>query len=234
MSGPAVLVVQHLPHEHSGVLGEVLVTTGCRVATARAWADPIPTDPTAFDGIVVLGGDMNTDEGDRWPHLAEVRQLLADAVAAEVPTLGLCLGAQLLAEATGGAVRHGTPEIGYPQVFLTPSGRAHPVLAHAGDGSRWFNAHADHITAPPGSVLLAFSDGAAVHAFAVGSGLGLQFHPEIDASFVAGYVIADGVEAYLSANGWTGAALLDEARRRNEGHRAAGRALALAWVRSLG
>ncbi|CAN5182091.1 type 1 glutamine amidotransferase [soil metagenome] len=232
-SSPRVLVVQHLPHEHAGVLGEVLVTSGCTVRTCRAWTEPVPRDLTDVDAVVVLGGDMNTDEGKRWPHLGDVRALLADAVASDVPVLALCLGAQLLAEATGGRVHHGTPEVGYIPIHRTPEGHVHPVIGAVPDGSRWFNAHGDQITAPPGATLLARSDDTPVHAFQVGRALGLQFHPEVDASAVAAYVETRGIAEYLEAAGWTGERLLTEARRCNEAHRAAGRTLFEAWLATV-
>ncbi len=229
-----VLVVQHLPHEHEGVLGEVLAASGVPTVRWRAWTEP--DLPPALDDVaamVVLGGDMNTDEGDRWPHLHVVRDLLARAVEADLPTLAICLGAQLLAEATGGSVAHGTPEIGWIPIEATPAGASDPVVGAVPSGTRFFNAHADFITAPPQAALLARSADCAVHAFRVGSALGLQYHPEIDASFVAGYVEAPGVEAYLGANGWTPEGLVHEARLRNAEHRRDGAALFTAWVRAL-
>ncbi len=229
-----VLVIQNLAHEHAGVLGEVLAVAGVQTTTCRAWTGvPVPSDPTAYDAVVVLGGDMNTDEDEAWPHLQAVRDLLAAAAEESVPVLAICLGAQLLAEALGGSVQHGQPEIGYIPIRHTPSGDLHPVIAAVPDGTPFFNAHADYITAPPHATLLAFSDEAAVHAFEVGRCLGLQFHPEIDASFVAAYVEAEGVEAYLADNGWTGEDLLTVARRHNEAHRAAGRRLFAAWLADL-
>ena len=227
----SVLLIQHLPHEHEGVLGEVLVARGVPHTRWRAWAAPAALpELDRHDAIVVLGGDMNTDEDDRWPHLAVVRTLLTQAIEDDQPVLGLCLGAQLLAEATGGSVRHGRPEIGWIPIELTEAGRAERVLAANPDRTPFFNAHADHILPPPDARVLATSAETEVHAFRVGSGLGLQFHPEIDASFVAGYVEADGVGDYLAANGWSPEALVTEARRRNDAHRAAGAALFHAWV----
>ncbi|MGI9016333.1 MAG: glutamine amidotransferase-related protein [Euzebya sp.] len=108
-----VLVVQHLPHEHAGVLGEVLVRAGVSTVTWRAWAQPeMPGRLQEYRAVTVLGGDMFTDESDHWPHLNAVRDLLTQAVQADIPSLCLCLGAQLLAEACGRRVSHGTPEIG--------------------------------------------------------------------------------------------------------------------------
>lgn len=229
-----LLVVQHLPHEHEGVLGEVLVTRDLDVVRCRAWAEPVPTTLEGMDALVVLGGDMNTDEEADWPHLREVRDLLRVALDEAVPTLGLCLGAQLLAEAGGGTVHHGTPEIGWIPIEQTGAGRADPVVSAVPDGTPFFNAHADYVSLPPGATLLSRSADTDVHAFRLSAALGLQHHPEIDASFVAGYVEAPGVARYLGANGWTPEELVSEARRRNAAHRAAGQALFEAWVDSIG
>ena len=233
-AGRPLQVVQHLPHEHEGVLGEAIVARGIPLRRWRAWADPTAV-PDLGDaaGLVVLGGDMNTDEEDRWPHLGPVRTLLADAVEKGVPTLALCLGAQLLAEASGGSVRHGTPEIGWVPLRQTAEGAADPIVGALPDGTAFFNAHADFITLPEGATLLASSADAPVHAFRVGAALGLQHHPEIDASFVAGYVEAPGVADYLEANGWTPEALVAEARRRNADHRRDGLRRFDAWLDSL-
>lgn len=226
-----VVVVQHLAHEHSGVLGEVLARRGDEVHEVRAWEGaPVPPDPRGFDAVVVLGGDMDTDQDDLFPHLADERRLLGDAVEAGVPALGLCLGAQLLAEATGGKVHHATPEIGYPAIRTLPSAAGDPVLARLVDGAGLFNAHRDVIGVGPTSDVLARSAATAVHAFRVGRSYGLQFHAEIDASYVATYIEVPGVPHYLRANGWEPHALLSEARRRNEEHRAVGRQLFEAWA----
>ncbi len=238
-----VLVLRHLAHEHAGVLGEVLVTAHTDIDERRLWeGDPVPADPAVFDAIAVLGGDMDTDEDAHYPFLAEERRLLEQAVARGVPTLGLCLGAQLLAEATGGSVAPGVPEIGWLPIRRTAAGTADPVLSALDEAVPFFNAHRDHITLGPDATLLAWSTGAdatagppphgaSVHAFRVGAALGLQFHPEIDASFVAAYVEAEGVADYLAAHGWTPERLVAGARHVNARHRAAGQELLAAWLR---
>lgn len=230
---PTALVVQHLPHEHAAVLGEALVLGGWTTTTWRAWCEPTPAlRPADVAAVVVLGGDMNTDEGTRWPHLAIARELLGEALAAAVPAMGICLGAQLLAEAAGGHVTHGVPEVGWLPITATPSGRTHPVIGVVPDETAWFSAHGDQIALPPAATLLAFGDATPVQAFTVGSGLGLQFHPEVDASAVAGYVGIPGIEGWLAAAGWQADDLVAEARRRNAAHRAAGAALFTAWLRT--
>jgi len=227
-----VTVLEHLAHEGSGVLGEVLDGAGADWYVVRLHAgEPVPGDA---DALVVLGGDMNTDDVDGYPHLRDEVDLLRELVPRGTPVLGICLGAQLLAEATGGSVSHGDAEIGYPAITLTDEGRRDELLGVLGDATPAFNAHGDHIDAGPGATVLASSAATRVHAFRVARAVGVQFHPEIDAAFVEGYVTAPGVEEYLAANGWTGARLLAQARSHQAAHRAMGARLLRRWVDLVG
>jgi len=229
---PPIAVLEHLPHEHAGLLARVLDERGTPWRTVALHAgEPVPADPRAIGGLVVLGGDMNTDQTAEFPHLEDERRLLADCVAAGTPVLGLCLGAQLLAEATGGSVAHTTPEIGFIPVTRTPAGRADPLLSVFDDGTPTFNAHGDTITAGPGVAVLAASDATPVHGLRAGErAWGVQFHPEFDADLTARYVRAPGVADYLRANGWEPADLLAEARRHDAAHQRMGRAVLGRWL----
>lgn len=231
-ASPQVTVLEHLPHEHAGTLGRVLARERVAVRTVALHAgEPVPEDPTAVGVLVVLGGDMNTDQTDAYPHLVDEVRLLAACVEAGTPVLGLCLGAQLLAEATGGTVAHGEPEIGYVPVQRTPEGARDPLFGAFPDGAPTFNAHGDHITAGPDAVVLAFSAATPVHGFRVGPrAWGVQFHPEFDAELCAAYIRAPGVEGYLRGAGWDPTALLAEARRHDAAHRAMGDRLLTRWL----
>ena len=125
---------------------------------------------TAWAGIVSLGGLMGAYEDERYPWLRAEKRLLADAVSADVPVLGLCLGCQMLADALGGrAYRAPTPELGMLEVDLTDAGRVDPVLRHLDvPVPVW---HSDTWELPPGGELLA-STPAHPHAFRLGSGVG--------------------------------------------------------------
>lgn len=230
---PDVVVLQHLPHEHAGVLRQLLAGSGLGSRTVQLWrGEPVP-EPDGIGALVVLGGDMNTDQADEYPQLSHEVALLERCVAGGVPVLGICLGAQLLAMATGGHVMHGAPEIGYVPVHLTPAGRQDHVLAELPDATPTFNAHADTIALGPDAVLLAHSAATPVHAFRVGpAAWGVQFHPEFDAALVAGYIAAPGVDAYLRGGGCDPQALLAEARTLDAAHTAMGAALFTRFLRA--
>lgn len=225
-----VTVLQHGPWGGPGVVGEHLVARGHTLDVRLVYAeDPVPTDPP--EALVVLGGQMCTDEHDRYPFLVDEVALLGKCVAADTPTLGICLGAQLLAEATGGTVRHHEPEIGYTPVRLTDAGRADPVMRAFADDTPTFNAHRDFITAGPDSIVLARSDRAPVHALRVGERVyGVQFHPEMSAEQVARYANASQPGEYLRRHGWQPADLIALARRHEVHHTRMGRELTDRWL----
>ena len=88
-----------------------------------------PDPARDYDAVMVFGGAMHPDQDDRFAWLAREEEFLHDALAERVPTVGVCLGAQLVARAAGAAVRPaGEPEIGWLDVALTPAGAADPVL----------------------------------------------------------------------------------------------------------
>lgn len=225
-----VTVLQHGPWGGPGVIGDRLRHRGLGLDVRRVFAgDPVPDHPP--EALVVLGGQMCTDEVDEHPFLRDEIDLLAKCVAADTPTLAICLGAQLLAEATGGDVRHEEPEIGFPAVRRTPAGRDDPLLRDFVDGTPTFNAHRDFIALGPDATLLAVGDRAPVHAFRVGQRVyGLQFHPEFDAAQVERYASADEPAAYLRRHGWQPSELIAQARDHDAAHTTMGRALADRWL----
>lgn len=146
----------------------------------------LPADLSSFDGLVLLGGGLMPNEYDRAPWLHDERRLTLDAIAADLPTLGICLGAQIIADVAGGEVRakHGPKERGSTHIFLTDAGRNDPVLGGFGDGAPMIENHEDMITRlPESAVLLASSDAIENQAFVIGRHVrGVQFHPEVGAA----------------------------------------------------
>jgi GMP synthase (glutamine-hydrolysing) len=180
---PKLLVCQHVPYEPLGTLDPKLRRSGFRIRYVNFGRDP-HMRPTleGYAGLVVLGGPMSVDEVDRHPHLATEMELVLEAVDRQIPVLGICLGAQLIAKALGAAVRAGAKkEIGWHDVALTDVAGSDPLLGHLARETRLFQWHGDVFDLPDGAVHLASSERCAYQAFRHGSNVyGFQFHLEVD------------------------------------------------------
>lgn len=151
----------------------------------HVWA-PGADFPDRMDGVVVMGGFMGAYETDTHPWLVEEKRWLAEQVEEETPVLGICLGAQLLADALGGrALRGPRPEVGVIELHLTEAGSTHPVASHL--GTKAFFAHGDTFELPPTATLLA-ATADYPSAFELGSAVGLQPHPEVPLEEALGWV----------------------------------------------
>lgn len=208
------LVVQHLDPEGPALIGTALAAAGVDVTVVRPdRGEAIPSGVGGLDGVdglVVMGGPMSARHDDGFPSRRAEIALLGAALDAGVPTLGVCLGSQLLAAAGGGEVRPGDGlEVGWGTVDLTAEAPGDPLL-HGIDGPvpvlHW---HGETFTLPPGAVLLAGTDRYPHQAFRLGpAAWGLQFHLEVDAAAVARFVTAFGDEAddpeaiVAEADGW--------------------------------
>jgi GMP synthase (glutamine-hydrolysing) len=184
-----LLVVQHEPSAPPGLLAPAAAATGVELQVVEAPGQPVPVTLDGADGLVVLGGVMDADETDAYPHLARTMDLVRDAAARSAPTLGICLGAQLAAAALGGRAYQGPAgeELGWTKVELTEAGRGDPVTGALQEPAELFEWHHDTFDPPPGATLLA---GGAVYpsqAFRLGGVVAVQFHPEVDAPLLAGW-----------------------------------------------
>lgn len=136
---------------------------------------------------VVLGGPIGVGDAATYPTVAHEIDLLRDRLAADLPTIGICLGAQFIAAALGARVAPGTPEIGWGTVDLTDAGRA-TALRHL-EGAPVLHWHGDAIELPEGATLLASTDATPVQAFSIGKALALQFHAEADPERIEQWLI---------------------------------------------
>jgi GMP synthase (glutamine-hydrolysing) len=196
VSTPQILVVQNSATDPVGRLADWLVAAGAELRVLAPYlGDTLPDDLRGVDGLLVLGGPMNAADDVRAPWLPQVRRLLAEAVASEVPTLGICLGGQLLAAATGGRVEPSPdgPEFGAQLIAKRANAATDPLFGPmpiTPDVIQW---HFDAVTSlPPGAVLLANSPGCEVQAFRVGRlAWGTQFHIETTPEVVRQWAAAD-------------------------------------------
>jgi GMP synthase-like glutamine amidotransferase len=172
-----ILVIGNRGDADAGHVGDALLARGATlVPVEREGAADLPP-ATQFDAVVSLGSDWSVYWDTVALHVSREAALLRDAVDAGLPVLGLCFGGQMLAHALGGSVeRAPAQEIGWYAVETDV-----PALVPPGPYVQW---HSDRFVPPPGSRELARSPIGA-QAFAAGSALGLQFHPEATAQVVA-------------------------------------------------
>jgi GMP synthase-like glutamine amidotransferase len=211
---PSCLVIQHVSPERPYAIGDSLADGGVTVDLRRVFAgDPLPDDLSGHDGLVVMGGPASANLDDGFPTRRAEIALLAEGVQRQVPVLGVCLGAQLLAIATGGSAFPGDagPEIGWGPVTLAPAAADDPLLGSAGTTTlEVLHWHGDTFRLHPDAVVLASNDRYANQAFCVGSrAWGLQFHVEVDGPGVQAMVAAFGDEAKVNDDGPAG--ILDRA-----------------------
>ena len=202
---PAVLVIQHAAWEGPGLVGRALDerSIAWRSVTVLDDAAPELPDARSLAGLVVMGGGMGALDDTAHPGLAAERRLLAEATAAGVPVLGICLGMQLLAVALGGDLltAHGE-EIGVAPVSLTGAGLRdaylYPLTVDASPDPEVLHWHADAVTAPPGATVLASTPLTPVQAFRSGSAVGLHFHLEIDGAHLDEWLATPEMAAELA------------------------------------
>jgi len=178
----SIVVFQHVATEDAARLGEALDAVGHRLRFVRLdQGQDVPSDLDDVDGVVSMGGPMNVGQLNEHPWIEQEMAYLRKANDAELPIVGVCLGAQLIATALGGEVAAmGAPEVGWGGVRLAFPGTVDPIFAGVGWNSTQFHLHGQEVTTPPaGAALLASSHACKCQAFRIGQRVyGFQFHFE--------------------------------------------------------
>lgn len=189
------LVLQHVSFEDLGSFAKVLAARGISIEYRQAGIDSISVDEWCKTPlIIVLGGPIGVYETDTYPWLENEIEGLRQRLKLKLPTLGICLGAQLMANALGARVYPGTAkEIGWANITLTETG-TQSSLASLADVPvlHW---HGDTFDLPSDATLLASTALTKNQAYSVGNyALGLQFHPEVDPAYIETWLIGHACE----------------------------------------
>ncbi|MGI9289853.1 MAG: type 1 glutamine amidotransferase [Gammaproteobacteria bacterium] len=178
-----LLVFQHVPHEILGTFNPLLKQAGFRIRYINFGRTP-DEQPNVekYDGLIILGGPMCVDQTDSHPHLLTEIKAIETAMQNNMPVLGICLGAQLIATTLGAKVkRNPVKEIGWYDVTPTEVGTKDPLFSCFNGTEKIFQWHGDTFEIPHGGEHLATSPECTNQAFRYGERTyGLQFHLEVD------------------------------------------------------
>jgi GMP synthase (glutamine-hydrolysing) len=199
-----LLVLQHISCEPPAAYEDELRARGHDLFRVELdEGDPLP-DWREFAGLIVMGGPMGAYDEAAHPWLGPEKRLIREAVDADLPVWGVCLGAQLLAASLGAEVRRGSrAEVGLLPVELTAAAADDPVFAGLPRSFTTLQWHSDTFDLPEGAKLLAASSAYRHQAFVRGRAYGLQFHlevpPELASQWAEVPAYAESLEAILGA-----------------------------------
>jgi GMP synthase-like glutamine amidotransferase len=193
MSEKKALVLQHVEGEGPGVVLSAMTAKGFKPVYVKQFRnDVIPLDLDGYSALIVLGGPMGVYEQDVYPFLKDELRLIEEAMERDMPTLGICLGAQLMAAAAGARVYKGkTKEIGWYDVEFTDEAKGDRLLSDFPKRMKVFQWHGDTFDVPAKGARLAASELFPNQAFRLGKRCyGLQFHFEVTAKMIGDFLVA--------------------------------------------
>ena len=195
MTRPVVLVVEHDSECPPALVGTWLAEAGCDLDVRRPYAGGDLPGLAAYDGLLVLGGPMGANDDDRHPWLGPVKDLVRQARGSGLPTLGICLGHQLVAVALGGTVGPNPQgqQVGLLEVGWTAAAAGDPLLGPLAPPRRGVQWNDDVVTAlPPDATLLAATGRGEVQAARFAPRVwGVQLHPEVDVPVLVPWAESD-------------------------------------------
>ena len=186
-----LIVLRHVPYEGPGLIEDMLEGRGLPYRIVDIFEDGVPLSAAGFTGLVSMGGPMSVNDGAK--EIEKEKALLMEARDRDIPVLGVCLGAQIIASAMGARVYAGdSPEVGWGSVTLTPDGTGDPLMSGVERTLPVLHWHKETFDLPQDAIHLACSERFENQAFRVGSRTyGFQFHLEADEAMVREWVERD-------------------------------------------
>jgi GMP synthase (glutamine-hydrolysing) len=186
-----ILVFQHDPFEELGFFAEVLEKQGTPYRILRLFHGEMPAEDWAHvSALIILGGHFSASDENAFPFLRWEKRIIRAAIDDSVPTLGISLGAQLIASTLGAGVYAGpVKEIGWSPVSITAHGLVDSLLGYLPESATVFQWHGDGFELPPKAIRLASSPHFENQAFRLGKSVyGLQFHLEVTPRMIARWI----------------------------------------------
>jgi GMP synthase-like glutamine amidotransferase len=185
-----LLAIQHIECEHLGTFSDYFIERRIDFEYLKLFEGESFPNPMSYDGVIILGGPMNAYEETEYPFLVNENSFIKESMKICKPVLGICLGAQLIAKASGAKVYTGEcKEIGWSKIFLTEEGRFDEKMNVLGRELLVFQWHNDTFNIPNLAKRLAASDLFRNQAFSIGSSCyALQFHLEVTFEMVASWL----------------------------------------------
>lgn len=190
-----ILVCQHVPYEILGTLNPLFKDAGFRIRYLNFGRFPEATPSLdGYHGMVILGGPMNMDQEADFPHLKHEINLVNEALKKDIPVLGICLGAQIIAKALGARVKKNTEkEIGWYDISLSKDGQQDKAFEHFAKTEKIFQWHGDTFEIPRGATHLASSPTCQNQAFRYAKKIiAMQFHLEVDEAMILRWLQVPG------------------------------------------
>lgn len=172
--------LQHVPFEDIGSMANDFRARGYTLSSTHWYRGDAAPSVNGFDALIVMGGPMGIYDEVIYPWLADEKALIKEAISAGKIVLGICLGAQLIADVLGGKVtRNAHKEVGWLPIAINPAAAAHPIAQVFTRYPTVFHWHGDTFALPPGAIHLASSEGCANQAYVFQDSVyGFQFHLE--------------------------------------------------------
>lgn len=183
----SVLIIVHVESEGPGSISPFLESAGAQCELVRLYAgDSLPADAKRHDAVISMGGSMNVYQEEEFPFLKDETFFLQRAINDGVPTLGVCLGAQMIAKACGASVTLSPKkEVGWGLVHLTDAGKADILFRGLPSTLEVLQWHEDMFQIPAGGTLLAGGTDCPHQAFRYRNAFGIQFHVEVTEPILA-------------------------------------------------